>query len=82
MKYEDPWFRSRQARHNFASEEDEEQWIRRERKEPMDRSTFGPFRFSTTMDWLYDEGVADSWEWLYGLGEGKGEMTKKRLIEE
>ena len=62
---EDPWFDERRVRAKISNSRDVQDWIERERNEPMNRSTLGAIHFRTTMDWIDEEGMADSWGWLH-----------------
>ena len=64
MYAEDPWFKELRARNKINKPRDIQYWIELERNEPMDRSTLGAIHFSTTMDWIDKEGLADAWNWL------------------
>ena len=64
MYAEDPWFKELRIRNKINKPRDIQYWVELERNEPMDRSTFGAIHFSTTLDWIDKEGLADAWNWL------------------
>ena len=63
LSTEDEWFQEPKVIHKMKDIRDIQDWIERERSEPMDRSTFGPLRIPRN-DWFDLEGMADAWNWL------------------